>query len=75
MYANEKDFWWSEDDSPEAPQAERKKQAVLIDIFGGLTASRLAMMLAEVEQIYPMSKLVDETIQEHRKTQKKDPKK
>ena len=32
------------------------------------------MMLAEVEQIYPMSKLVDETIQEHRKTQKKDPK-
>ena len=35
----------------------------------------IVMMLAEVEQIYPMSKLVDETIQEHRKTQKKDPKK
>ena len=34
----------------------------------------IVMMLAEVEQIYPMSKLVDETIQEHRKTQKKDPK-
>ena len=35
----------------------------------------IVMMLAEVEQIYPMSKLVDETIQEHRKTQKKYPKK